>query len=261
MTADLPLALDHRPGPGPLVVLLHSGVTDRRAWAGALPASAATLTYDRRGFGQSAPAADGEFTHLADLRALLADVATGPAWLVGNSMGGGLALDVAVTAPELVAGLVLLAPAVSGAPEPVEDDPRTLDLDERAEAAAEAGDVEAAVELDAQLWLDGPTSPVGRVGGEVRELFRAMDGTAHRNRAAWAGHADADAWSRLGELDLPVVLATGDLDCGYLQHRTEELLAQIPGARRADLPGVAHLPSLERPDLVRTLVEEAVRTA
>ncbi|WP_380171048.1 alpha/beta fold hydrolase [Kineococcus sp. DHX-1] len=261
MPTGLPLAVDHRPGPGPLVVALHAGVADRRCWTDALPSGAATLTYDRRGFGASPPSPDGEFTHLDDLLALLADVATGPAWLVGNSMGGGLALDAAVTAPDLVAGLVLLAPAVSGAPDPVEDDPRTLDLDARADAAAEAGDLETAVELDAQLWLDGPTSPPGRVGGAARELFRAMDTTVHRNRAFAVGNGAGDAWARLGELDLPVVLATGDLDCGYLRHRTEELLARITGARRADLPGVAHLPSLERPDLVRAVVEDAVRTA
>ncbi len=155
MPTGLPLAVDHRPGPGPLVVALHAGVADRRCWADALPSGAATLTYDRRGFGASPPSPDEKFTHLADLLDLLADVATAPAWLVGNSMGGGLALDAAVTAPDLVAGLVLLAPAVSGAPAPVEDDPRTIDLDARADAAAEAGDLEAAVELDAQLWLDG----------------------------------------------------------------------------------------------------------
>ncbi len=81
------------------------------------------------------------------------------------------------------------------------------------------------------------------------------------NRAFAVGNGDGDAWARLGDLDLPVVLATGDLDCGYLRDRTEELLARITGARRADLPGVAHLPSLERPDLVRAVVEDAVRTA
>ncbi len=92
------------------------------------------------------------------------------------------------------------------------------------------------MELDAQLWLDGPTSPPGRVGGAARELFRAMDTTVHRNRAFPSGNADGDAWSRLGDLDLPVVLATGDLDCGYLQHRTEELLARIPAPAAPTCP-------------------------
>ncbi|WP_432561561.1 alpha/beta fold hydrolase [Kineococcus sp. SYSU DK003] len=251
MTA--PLAVDHRPGPGPLVVFLHAGVADRRSWADALPAGASTLTYDRRGFGRS-PLPGQEFTHLGDLRDLLAT--HGPAVLVGSSMGGGLALDAALELPELVRGLVLLAPAVSGAPEPQEADPRTLELDAAAESAAAAGDVERTVELEAQLWLDGPRSAPGRVGGAARELFRDMDRIAVRNQAFAHGHCRVEAWSRLGELRVPVTIATGDLDCGYLLTRTTELLERVPGARRADLPGTAHLPYLERPDLVRNLVEE-----
>jgi pimeloyl-ACP methyl ester carboxylesterase len=38
-------------------------------------------------------------------------------WLLGNSMGGQLALDLALRAPDRVAGLILLAPDVGGAPE------------------------------------------------------------------------------------------------------------------------------------------------
>jgi pimeloyl-ACP methyl ester carboxylesterase len=243
------LALDHRPGPGPLVVLLHAGVADRRSWDDARP-EGNTLTYDRRGFGESAPGTD--FTHLADLRGVLEEF--GPAVLVGSSMGGGLALDAAVEFGPLVRGLVLLAPSVSGGPPPHDLEPRAIELDEAVDAAAAAGDVERAVELDAQLWLDGPRSAPGRVGGAARELFLAMDRIAVTHRASEHGDSGVEAWSRLPQLRLPVVVATGDLDCRYLLHRTDALVERIPGAVRAELPGTAHLPSLERPDLVRELV-------
>ena len=106
------------------VVLLHAGVAGRRGWhavAERLPGP--VIAYDRRGFGETPPGPEG-FTHLEDLLAVLDAQAGGPAWLVGNSMGGALALDAAVTAPERIAGLVLIAPAVGGQPDPDELDPQ-----------------------------------------------------------------------------------------------------------------------------------------
>ena len=110
------LAHDHLTADGPHVALLHAGVADRRVWRDVAPElhalGADVLALDRRGFGET-PAGDGDFRHVDDLLEML----DGPTWLVGNSMGGALALDAALVAPEQVAGLVLIATAVSGAPE------------------------------------------------------------------------------------------------------------------------------------------------
>lgn len=112
-------------GAGAPIVLLHAGVCDRRGWREVgLRLGAAgrdVVAYDRRGFGE-VPPAGGRFRHLDDLLAVLDAVSPDvPAWLVGSSMGGEVALDAALEAPERVAGLVLLAPAVSGDPEPDEE--------------------------------------------------------------------------------------------------------------------------------------------
>ena len=97
-------------GEGTPVVLLHAGVADRRVWQDVVPRlSAPVIAYDRRGFGETPPSPE-PFTHLDDLLAVLDATVDGPAWLVGNSMGGALALDAAVSAPERIAGLVLIAP-------------------------------------------------------------------------------------------------------------------------------------------------------
>ena len=183
------LAADRWPGAGPTVVLLHAGVADRRGWTEVAGRLAATgldvVAYDRRGFGATPPG-DAPFTHLDDLRAVL-DATAGdrPAWLVGNSMGGALALDAALALPARVAGLVLLSPGVSGTP-PAEDlDPPTLALDARLETATG----EEALRLEAWLWLDGPAQPEGRVGGAARELALDM----HRTIQAHGAAGDAGA--------------------------------------------------------------------
>jgi pimeloyl-ACP methyl ester carboxylesterase len=64
-------------GPGPVVVLLHEGVTDRRGWAEVarlLSGTATVVAYDRRAFGESAPSSE-PFTHVEDLIAVLDEVA------------------------------------------------------------------------------------------------------------------------------------------------------------------------------------------
>ena len=94
-------------------------------------------------------------------------------WLLGNSLGGRLALDLAVTHPDGVAGLILLAPGASGAPE-IEFDETTALLFDGAARAFEAGDLAAAAAIEAQIWLDGPTAAEGRVAGAARSLALEM---------------------------------------------------------------------------------------
>src|SRR5579863_542108 len=67
-------------GDGEPVVLLHSGVTDRRSWyavAEALQPKTDVIAYDMRGYGETSGVTYG-FSHLDDLKAVLDQVATGP---------------------------------------------------------------------------------------------------------------------------------------------------------------------------------------
>ncbi len=241
-------------GEGTPVVLLHAGVADRRAWRDVVPRlRAPVIAYDRRGFGETPPGPEG-FTHLADLFAVLDATADGPAWLVGNSMGGALALDAAVSAPERVAGLVLIAPAVSGQPDPEQPDPQM----QRGMAAwtDASADPETLLRFETQWWLDGPDAPEGRVGGPARELALEMNRTVIANAVPeGAGHAGVDAWGRLGELDLPVTILCGDRDEDFAIATCRALAEQIPGARFEVVPGVAHLPMLELPEELAALVQ------
>lgn len=253
------LAGGSRPGTGPVVVFLHAGVCDRRSWTGvvdALPPDVPALAYDRRGFGESPLGGNPGFRHLDDLRAVLDASTDGPVVLVGSSRGGGLALDAALELGGRVCGVLLLAPAVSGAPSPTVTDlePCTAELDAAVDDAVAAGRLDRAAELDAQLWLDGPHRPAGAVAGPARELFLAMDGVVLRSGGDGLGGDEVDAWSRLPGLQVPVTVATGDLDCGYLVRRSADLVARVPGARQEDLPGTAHLPFLEAPGAVAAVV-------
>jgi pimeloyl-ACP methyl ester carboxylesterase len=259
MSGAAALAAERWGDGAPLTVLLHAGVADRRAWRDVAPRLPGTVVaYDRRGYGETPPPS-GDFSHLDDLLAVLDAAAPGtPAWLVGNSMGGALALDAAIAHPDRVAGLVLIAPAISGEPEP---DVSAFDTDTARIGARlqEADDLEEVGALEAWLWLDGPSSPEGRVGGEARELARGMNAIALVHELdEEAGESGIDAWSRLEEIDRPVMLAWGDLDVPFLVERCPAVAARIPGARTHVFHGMAHLPMLEDPEAVADLIAGSI---
>ena len=255
---------DRWSGPGPAVVLLHAGVCDRRAWREVDARLAAdgwhVVAYDRRGFGDVPPAA-GSFRHVDDLLAVLDSVSPGrPAWLVGSSMGGGVALDAALEAPDRIAGLVLLAPTISGDPEPDDETyiAATNGLAESIDTAWTAGEQEECNRLEIHLWLDGPAGPEGRVGGPARDLALAMNRVVIANGESGSdGASGLDAASRLREIAIPVVVACGELDVPLKLRRSSELADELHNGSYTALPGRAHLPYLEAPHEVAALITAA----
>src|SRR5512134_1311988 len=170
-------------GAGAPVVMLHAGVADRRMWReqiGALAPAFRAVAYDRRGFGRTAHAAE-RYSHVDDLRAVLDAIgAAQAAILVGCSQGGRIALDAALAWPARVRALVLVAPAISGAPEPTAFPPAVQSLIDDYERAEASGDPDLLNQVEAHAWLDGPAEKRGRVAGAVRELFLDMNGIALR---------------------------------------------------------------------------------
>lgn len=256
------LAAERWPGEGQPVVLLHAGVADRRSWhavAEALQPRTSVVAYDMRGYGETTTATYG-FTHLDDLRAVLDQVATGPVWLVGSSMGGELAIDAALSDPDRIAGLVLLAPAISGAPEPMEIDPLTKRLVDLWEAAQTSGDLDEMNRIETWLWLDGPSAPEGRVSGAARALTLEMNAIALKNELPEeSGKSGLAAWSRLEEITMPVTVACGDLDVPFVVSRSKELSDWLADSQHHVLPGMAHLPYLEDPAKIAELIRSSLR--
>jgi pimeloyl-ACP methyl ester carboxylesterase len=234
------------------VVFLHSGISDKRSWDEVLDLVSPEMdvvAYDRRGFGTTVYKPEPH-DQLVDLLAVLETLDLGPVVLVGNSRGGQIALDFTLTHPELVAALILVAPAVSGAPavEEADIDPVEAAIWDDLAAADAAGALEALNLGEIRLWLDGPHAPEGRVDGARRQL--ALDMNRIALHAPSPGHepaAPVEAWSRLAELQCPVLVVAGDLDLRHIQARCRHLAAEIPGAQLHVMEAAAHLPGLEQP--------------
>lgn len=234
-------------GSGPDVLLIHAGVNDRRSWHHVLDRLRAThrcITYDARGYGDTTYAPEPGWSPVADACAVLDDAGAGRAIVVACSMGGQTAIDLALARPDRVAGLVLIGSAVRGAPYPEIDGPAAR-LDARIEAARANGDLETVNELEAWLWLDGPTAPQGRVAGAARRLFLEMNARALRAPDRGEQAELPPAWPRLGEIAVPTLVLVGRLDVEELHVVDARLAELVPGARLVWLDGVAHVPHLE----------------
>jgi len=154
--------------------------------------------------------------------------------------------------PEAAVALVLAAPALGGVPRSA-----AWERYEAAEEAAlEQGDLERAVALNLRMWVDGPDGPPDRVDPVLRartaELVRhQLTRPLVRVRPRWL---EPPAISRLGEVRVPTLVVVGDHDVSDVQAIAARLAAAIPGARRAVVPGAAHLVNLEAPAAFNRLV-------
>jgi pimeloyl-ACP methyl ester carboxylesterase len=235
-------------GSGLPVLLVHAGVTDRRSWrplVAHLGEGVRCLSYDARGYGETTYDVEDGWSPVADAVAVLDAHGVERAVVVGASMGGRTTLDLALAHPDRVAGLVLIGSAVSGA-SPVGDlPPRIAELDAAGDAAYEAGDLDAVNAIEAQLWLDGPLVPEGRVGGATRELFVELNRRALEAPDPGRQAETEPAWDRLDQVRVPVLVLVGEHDLPHVRRNAAHLAAAIPDARLVELAGVAHLPHLE----------------
>jgi pimeloyl-ACP methyl ester carboxylesterase len=251
-------------GSGSPVVLIHSGITDSRSWDPQVPALAArhrVLRYDLRGIGRS-DVGHGSYSNLDDLVRLLDAVGFERAALVGVSMGGSLALDVALVHPDRVAALVLVGSGISGRQPPDAFKAQIAEIDE----LYERGLMDQVVERELEIWLYGKGRTAADVDPAIREAVRDMDRniTERFPEDAKPERIDPPALGRLGEVHVPTLVIVGALDVDHVQEAARELSSGIAGSRIEVMHGVAHVPNMERPvefnRLVLDFLNENART-
>ena len=227
-------------GAGLDVVLLHAGIADSRMWDPqwvAWPDARRITRLDLRGFGRSGRPV-GSFSHAGDVVAVLDELSLERVVLVGASLGGRVALEVALARPGIVRGLVLAAPAVSGHSWSAEFEA----FGEAEDEALAGGDVDRATDVNVDFWL--PAAP-DWVRAAVHE--QQHNAFVFQLGAAEESLLEPDLASRLSEIDVPSLAVVGDADRADFQAITERLVRTLPDARRATIAGANHLPSLEQP--------------
>jgi 3-oxoadipate enol-lactonase len=207
---------------------------------------------DLRGFGEHRlePA---PFSYVRDVEELI----DGAAAVVGNSQGGRVALELAVHRADLVERLVLIAPGLPGWE--WSDETRAGWAAE--EAAYEAGDLEGAAEASVRMWVDGPNRSREEVDDGVRAFVTEMVLRSYEmQQGAWEAGAreddvlDPPVSARLNEVRCPTLVLVGEEDVADMRSIAAHVADSIAGARLERLANAGHVPSLERPDEVNTLL-------
>ena len=225
------------------LMLLHGFAGTRRTWDGVVaaldPQRYLPLALDLRGHGSEHSRRPIDFT------ACVSDVLTAAPErfaLCGYSLGGRVALHVALADPGRINRLVLIG-TNPGIEDPAERARRLADD----ELLAEAIESEP-IEVFAERWRAQPlfAGDPAEVGALARADHARNDPSdlAAALRGLSAGAMDP-IWDRLGELTMPTLVLAGERDEKYraLAERTANM---IPGARAAVLPG-GHAPQLEEP--------------
>jgi len=243
-------------GAGPGLAFIHAGVADSRMWDADFAEFARrfrVVRMDLRGFGRS-PLVPGRFSHRDDVAEALRAAGLERATLVGCSFGSTVAVETALAHPDLVEGLVLVSPSLGGG-----ESEEMERFGEKEEALLERGDLDGATELNLRMWVDGPHRTPDQVAPELRERVRVMQREAFAMElpeGVQVARLEPPAEKRLDEIRVPTLVIIGALDVPYVLEASEQLAREVKAARRVVVAGAAHLPSLERPEAFRAILEE-----
>lgn len=249
------VADDLGPASERAVLLLHGFTGDRSTWhplAERLAARRRVIVPDLPGHGdtrlRAVPDMAGTTAMLGDLLATVGVRSTTP---VGYSMGGRVALHVALSALVPVEGLVLVSASPGLATEA--ERRRRCDDDDALAASIERDGVAAFAERwEAQpLFATQPAALRARL--RARRVAASGPGLAASLRRLGTG---AQPWlgDRLGALGCPVLLVTGEHD-GKFQRIAAAMEGAIPHARHVVIPDAGHAVHLERPDAFGAVLE------
>lgn len=261
-------------GGGPeQVICLHGLGSNKSSFFETVAALAGDHTVhalDLPGFGASAKPARAPYDAPWFAAAVLAYMdAAGiePAHLIGNSMGGRIAIEVAFEAPERVTSLSLLTPALAFRRRQLAPLVRLL----RPELAAIPHPLREAVVRD-QFWdlfarperLDPAAADVAV--DEFCRIYRSRAArvaffAAARNIYLDEPHGEAGFYARLTGLEPPALFIWGEADrlipAGFSRHVAEAL----PGAEQIVLADCGHVPQVELPERTNGLIRDRIAAA
>jgi 3-oxoadipate enol-lactonase len=233
-------------GSGAAVVLLHDGLLNSNTWDAVwepLCRKYHAVRYDRRGYGRSdAPKAN--FSPTNDLASLLQHLMIPRAVIVGSSSGGALAIDFALSHPDMVEGLVLLGPVVHG----LDVSPAFIERGQQNNAPLANGDTKAA----ADNWSKDQFI-IGEGHDPVRK--KLYDGLADNpQNLKYTGEFETregtPASTRLAEIHVPALILVGERDISDVHAQAGAIEEGIAGTQKDVIINSGHLVQLEQPEIL-----------
>lgn len=251
-------------GSGPAVICLHANASTSGQWRGLMELLAPgwrVIAPDGLGAGKGAPWPGGRAVSLADevgaLRPLLERLPA-PWRLVGHSYGAAVALKIALTWPDRVAGLVLYEPTLFAVLLQQQGDHPAVagiaDTVAAAGAALDLGDAFAAARIFIDYWMGAgafDAMPPSRQA-PVAEAVRNVRGWS---RVLMSEAVDPAAYAAL---KLPVRLLCGGRTRSSARAVSAALAQLLPQAELVELPGLGHMAPVTHPDQVNPVIAAAL---
>lgn len=234
-------------GSGRDVVLLHAGVADHKMWVpqmDLLTRNWRVTNYDMRGYGRTSLPA-GSYAHHRDLVELMDHLDLPSAILIGASMGGEAAINLALEYPDRVVGLILVGPALEGY-EFV--DGETLAIWEKFEQAQGVGDTESAIDLQMQLWLAGLNRRLDDIEPAIIDRVRQWTRPTLDINCGEEIPIDPPAIDRLDSITVPTRIIIGEHDVPDMHAIAKLLCERINDCTMKVISNAGHLPSVEKPN-------------
>ena len=230
--------LDPNPGGHPAVLLLHGLGADAASWT--LQLSALTeagfrpIATDTPGFGGSPYDGGGWSIRrvAADMAGLLEELQTGPAHVVGLSMGGAIAQQFAVDTPHLTRRLVLVSTFAALRPDNLSGWMYFL---RRIFAVTVFGLRAQAKVVAGRIFPGADQAPLREM---LIETISRADPRAYR--AAMRSLGLFDSRKRLAQIKVPTLVVTGANDTTVAPSRQRLLVECIPAARQIIFPDAGH---------------------
>ncbi len=227
----------------PAVVLLHDGLVHSITWDDVwrpLCSKFHVVRYDRRGYGRSEPAKTS-FVPEDDLLKIMQVVRMDRAVIVGNSSGGGLALDFALAHPEMVTALFLIGPVVHG----MASSDYFNERGSENSAPMAHGDVRAT----AENWSKDRFLIAGEDQPARMKLYDALVNNPQNLKITGELEIRPSPPSviRLSEIKVPTLVLVGDADIGDVFAYSGAIEAALPLASFEIWKNTGHLIQIQRP--------------
>lgn len=238
-------------GSGQTVLLLHGGLGDSGLWEPVVPFLAErfrTIRTDLRFYGRST-GPNAPWSWQEDAIGVLDALGIERAAIVGLSMGGKLALDVALAHPDRLWAVAGVAPGLGGH----DGGAYTAEHEARFEAAEDK--IEAMMEIDFEVW-----APLG-ADDRIRRLWRATpDANPLPDGLEPLEPAGAPAKERLAELTVPTLIVTASHDPRGMREIGPLVEREAPNARHLELDSDHYL-TLREPELLSGVLLEFLAAA
>lgn len=212
------------------------------------------ITYDHRGQGQTEVSKDGYDmdTLTNDASELIQSLNAAPCHFAGLSMGGFVAMRLAIRHPELLKSVILME--TSADPEPEENRPKynTLSLVARWISLKLVSNRVMPI-MFSQTFMNDPNRAADR------EKWKSIMESNHRvgvYRATQGVIQREGVYEQLGKINLPTLIIVGDEDVATVPAKAERMHAAIKDSKLVYIPGAGHTSTVSQPEKVTQAIRD-----